>query len=185
MGDKEISKRIRTQDWPAVEKAPAFLFDGTAIGEGLIAKRNILKNEIVCVYPGRRIRGDQLDEELAKMGTDEQDLAMSYLQEIQSAGTGLPGVLVLAHEPNIQGYGHLINHSPHERCRNIKQRTKAIKISIDGNRERAVCLLLYASKKISKGEPLYRDYGKLYCWPGGKVVCPKCGKEEVTKSSRK
>lgn len=174
--DYVIGARIMDGQWPGLERKPVTLLSGQDIGMGVFATRRITQGQPVAHYPDH---GYLPLETYLNRKYGKNSSIPKYAQEVGTSGlsgwTAGPIVLLAHNIPPNQHFGHLINHSPCQSCRNVGHIVKLI-----AGRPQYI---FRAKRTIEAGEELLRDYGDKYEWPMGVVECPACGiqKETVSK----
>ena len=169
--DDIIEACIKNGLWPGLLRCPVTLINGDSIGLGVVAASELQQGQTVAHYPDTKY---VFLEEYLKSTHEKGSLIPKYAQQVGTSGlagwTDGP-IVLLAHDlPGDQHYGHLINHSPCQRCRNVCHVVKVI-----AGQPR---YLFRATRNIDIGEQLLRNYGDEYPWPNNVVECPACGKQK-------
>ena len=143
----ELLANIMSGHWPGLEIRRVTLpVSGRDVGNGVFASRTFRTGCPLAHYPASTyVTRDEYDE----MPMDDPKVA-SYAQEVSASGIAAwpqGPIVLLAHDiPDNTHYGHLINHSPCQACRNVSQTVQLI-----GSRPQ---LIFRARRHIKKNEQL-------------------------------
>ena len=168
----ELLSNIESGRWPGLEiKRVTLPVSGCDIGLGVFASDSFPAGYPISHYPSS---SHVTKDEYSNLPYDPN--VANYAQEISTSGiVDWPRgpIVLLAHNIPVNAhYGHLINHSPCQSCRNVSQTVQMI-----GSRPQ---LIFRARRHIKKNDQLLRDYGEQYVWPNQKVECPACGSVKET-----